>query len=52
MAAIVKEAHRYGVRVAAHAVSERSIRDAALAGVDSIEHAYSLTDETIQILEG
>ncbi len=50
MAAIVKEAHRYGVRVAAHAVSERSIRDAALAGVDSIEHAYSLTDETIQIL--
>ena len=51
MAAIVKEAHRYGLRVAAHAVSEKSIRDAALAGVDSIEHAYSLSDETIQLLK-
>jgi imidazolonepropionase-like amidohydrolase len=51
MAAIVKEAHRYGLRVAAHAVSEKSIRDAALAGVDSIEHAYSVSDETIQLLK-
>ena len=51
MAAIVKETHRYGLRVAAHAVSEKSIRDAALAGVDSIEHAYSLSDETIQLLK-
>jgi len=51
MAAIVQEAHRYGLRVAAHAVSEKSIRDAALAGVDSIEHAYSLSDETIQLLK-
>jgi len=51
MAAIVREAYRYGLRVAAHAVSEKSIRDAALAGVDSIEHAYSLSDETIQLLK-
>jgi imidazolonepropionase-like amidohydrolase len=51
MAAIVKEAHRYGLRVAAHAVSEKSVRDAALAGVDSVEHAYSVSDETIQLLK-
>jgi imidazolonepropionase-like amidohydrolase len=52
MAAIVKEAHRYGLRVAAHAVSDKSVRDAALAGVDSVEHAYSVSDETIQLLKG
>ena len=51
MAAAVKEAHRYGLRVAAHAVSEKSVRDAAIAGVDSIEHAYSLSDETMQIIK-
>lgn len=51
MAAAVKEAHRYGLRVAAHAVADRSIRDAALAGVDSIEHAYALSDETVQLLK-
>ena len=51
MAAAVKEAHRYGLRVAAHAVADRSVRDAALAGVDSIEHAYALSDETIQLLK-
>ncbi len=51
MAAIVKEAHRYGLRVAAHAVSDKSVRDAALAGVDSVEHAYSVSDETIQLLK-
>jgi len=51
MAAIVKEAHRYGLRVSAHAVSDTSVRDAALAGVDSVEHAYSLSDETIQLLK-
>ena len=51
MAAVVGEAHRYGLRVAAHAVADRSVRDAALAGVDSIEHAYSVSDETIQLLK-
>lgn len=51
MAAAVREAHRYGLRVAAHAVADRSVRDAALAGVDSIEHAYTLSDETIRLLK-
>ena len=51
MSAAVDEAHRYGLRVAAHAVSDRSVREAALAGVDSVEHAYSVSDETIRLLK-
>jgi imidazolonepropionase-like amidohydrolase len=51
MAAAVGEAHRYGLRVAAHAVSDRSVRDAALAGVDSVEHAYSVSEETVKLLK-
>lgn len=43
VAAIVEEAHRRGVRVAAHAQGPRAIRVAAQAGVDSIEHG-SLID--------
>jgi imidazolonepropionase-like amidohydrolase len=51
MSAAVEEAHRYGLRVAAHAVSDRSVREAALAGVDSVEHAYTVSDETIRLLK-
>ena len=36
---IVKEAHRHGLPVTAHAHSARSIADAMTAGVDGIEHA-------------
>ena len=41
MQAIVDEAHGQGRRVAAHATDDASVRVAAEAGVDSIEHAYS-----------
>jgi imidazolonepropionase-like amidohydrolase len=51
MGAIVKEAHRYGLRVTAHAVYDRSIKDAVLAGIDGIEHGYSMTDETVQLIK-
>ena len=44
MQAIVDEAHKLGRRVAAHAHGTSGIRDAILAGVDSVEHA-SLIDE-------
>jgi imidazolonepropionase-like amidohydrolase len=43
MQAIVSEAHRLGRKVAAHAHGTQAIKDAILAGVDSIEHA-SLID--------
>lgn len=40
--AVVEEAHAHGSRVAAHATSDRGIRVALDAGVDSIEHGYSI----------
>lgn len=43
--AIVDEAHRAGVKVAAHAYSEAALSNVIEAGVDSIEHGIGLTDE-------
>lgn len=43
--AIVDEAHRSGLRVAAHAIGEQAIANAVDAGVDSIEHGVGLTPE-------
>jgi imidazolonepropionase-like amidohydrolase len=44
IAAVVQEAHAAGRKVAAHAHGAQSIKDAILAGADTIEHA-SLIDE-------
>ncbi|GAB2878065.1 amidohydrolase family protein [Pseudoduganella ginsengisoli] len=49
MKAIVEEAHKLGRRVAAHAHGASSIRDAILAGVDSVEHASMIDDEGIKL---
>ena len=49
MKAIVEEAHKLGRRVAAHAHGATSIRDAILAGVDSVEHASLIDDEGIRL---
>ena len=48
--AIVDEAHRAGVKVAAHAVADAAARLAARAGVDSIEHAYSAPDDVLRMM--
>lgn len=45
MKAIADEAHMWGLKVAAHAHGASGIRDAALAGIDTIEHA-SLVDDS------
>ncbi len=45
IAAVVEVAHAHGLKVAAHAHGAESIRDAILAGADTIEHA-SLIDAT------
>ncbi|WP_423142186.1 amidohydrolase family protein [Parablastomonas sp. CN1-191] len=45
MTAVVDEAHRLGLKVAAHAHGTEGINDALRAGVDTIEHA-SLADAT------
>jgi imidazolonepropionase-like amidohydrolase len=45
MNAIVDEAHRHGIKVAAHAMGWDAIDLALRAGVDSIEHGNGLTDD-------
>ena len=50
MAAIVSEARRHGLRVAAHVTSDASIREAVQAGVTSIEHGYEIFDETLRLM--
>ncbi|MBZ5552116.1 MAG: amidohydrolase family protein [Acidobacteriia bacterium] len=50
MKAIVTEAHRVGVRVAAHATSPSGIQVAIDAGVDSIEHADEASAEQFQTM--
>lgn len=47
--AVVEVAHANGKRVAAHAHGARSIKDAILAGVDTIEHASLIDDEGIRL---
>jgi imidazolonepropionase-like amidohydrolase len=49
MKAIADEAHRLGLKVAAHAHGDAGIHDAILAGVDTIEHASLASDATIQL---
>ena len=44
-AAIVDEAHRLGVKVAAHANGWDGLDSALRAGVDSIEHGQGITDD-------
>ncbi|GAB5350219.1 amidohydrolase family protein [Alteriqipengyuania sp. 357] len=52
LAAIVDEAHRAGVRVAAHATKgDRAAMIAARAGVDSIEHGYTISDEVLAVMK-
>jgi len=50
MKAIVDEAHRYGVRVTAHATSDKAAYNAVVAGVDGIEHGYQLADSTLDLM--
>lgn len=47
--AIVEEAHKLGRRVAAHAHGTQSIKDAIIAGVDSVEHCSLIDDEGIRL---
>ena len=51
MQVLIREAHRLGRKVATHAHSALSIKDAVRAGVDSIEHGIFLDDEGIQLLK-
>jgi imidazolonepropionase-like amidohydrolase len=49
--AAINEAHRHGLRVAAHAIGTEGIKNALRAGIDSIEHGHMLDDEAIEIFK-
>ncbi|MEZ5429254.1 MAG: amidohydrolase family protein [Pyrinomonadaceae bacterium] len=51
MRAIVAEAHLLGMKVAAHATNDLAVKRAVEAGVDSVEHAYQVTDETLKLMK-
>jgi len=47
--AAIAAAHEEGARVTAHCFAEDSLRDLVEAGIDCIEHATGLTEETIPL---
>ena len=49
LTAIVDEAHMRGLKVAAHAHGTQGVKNAIIAGVDTIEHASFLDDEAIRM---
>jgi imidazolonepropionase-like amidohydrolase len=51
MRALIQEAHRHGVKVAAHAHGAEGIKTAVRAGVDSIEHGSLIDEEGIALMK-
>jgi imidazolonepropionase-like amidohydrolase len=47
MRAIVERAHQLGKRVAIHSYGPTGVRDAVLAGADSVEHGADVDDQTL-----
>jgi imidazolonepropionase-like amidohydrolase len=50
MKVIVEESHRVGRKIAAHAVSDLAMRVAAEAGVDSMEHGYTIPEDVLKVM--
>lgn len=50
MQAIVQMAHSYGITVTAHSIRNQSAWEAAMAGVDGIEHGFNLADSTLTLM--
>lgn len=50
MRAAIEEAHKAGKKTSAHAQGSEGIKNAILAGIDSIEHGIFLTDEIIDLM--
>jgi len=50
IAAVVEVAHGAGKKVAAHLGGNKPIQDAIRLGIDSVEHGYSMTDETCEMI--
>ncbi|WP_159477794.1 amidohydrolase family protein [Dyadobacter sp. 3J3] len=51
ISAITQTAHENGLSVTAHATFDKAARDAVLAGVNGIEHGYSLSDTTLILMK-
>ncbi|HYL27454.1 MAG TPA: amidohydrolase family protein [Candidatus Nitrosotalea sp.] len=51
LTAAIDEAHRHGLRVAAHAIGTQGIKNALRAGIDSVEHGTLLDDEAIALFK-
>lgn len=48
---IVEEAHKQGLKVAAHATTPEGIRNAVTAGVDSIEHGHRADRQDLELMK-
>lgn len=48
---ICREAHKFGLKVASHAIGREGILNSILAGVDTIEHGHYMDDELISLME-
>ena len=48
--AIVDEAHRRGLKVAAHTHGAEAVRSVVEAGVDCVEHGFLIDDETLKLM--
>jgi imidazolonepropionase-like amidohydrolase len=52
MRVIVEEAHKQKIKVAAHATTPEGIKNALVAGVDSIEHGHEADREDLEMMKG
>ena len=51
MRVIVEEAHKQKLKVAAHATTPAGIKNALLAGVDSIEHGHGASQDNLEMMK-
>jgi imidazolonepropionase-like amidohydrolase len=51
MRVIVEEAHKQKLKVAAHATTPEGIKNAVMAGVDSIEHGHGANREDLEMMK-
>jgi imidazolonepropionase-like amidohydrolase len=50
LTAIADEAHRAGIRVAAHAIGDRAVASCVRAGIDCIEHGFLASEATLRLM--
>ncbi|GAA2121330.1 metal-dependent hydrolase family protein [Actinomadura napierensis] len=48
--AITDEAHRAGLKVAAHCMGDEAVRNAVEAGIDCVEHGFLAGDDTLDLM--